>query len=75
MVGEQSTFSATHYGELRFWILPNTNLQITMSSKYFVRPDNSKKGNYIEPDIYIPMTCTDLINGRDACWDWILKNY
>ena len=31
--------------------------------------------NYIEPDVYIPMMCKDLIDGSDKCWEWIINNY
>ena len=75
VVGDRSTFSPTHYGDILNWTLPNTGIQITMSSKYFIRPNEMNIANYIEPDVYIPMMCKDLIDGSDKCWEWIINNY
>lgn len=76
LIGSNSTFRPTHFGDLLIWELPNTKLLGFVSHKIFYRPDKTKNDNpYLIPDVIIPETLDDLINGKDRCWEYILNNY
>ena len=76
VIGEKSSYRPCHYGDLLGWELPNTKAQGYVSHKFFVRPDSERCGeDCVIPQVYIPNTWSDKINGVDACWNWILENY
>lgn len=54
VVGNASTFSPTHYGDVLSWKLPNTGISGYLSHKLFVRPDASRSDeDTISPEISI----------------------
>ena len=72
IVGEPSGGRPSHYGDLLYCTLPNTNTIATVSHKRFVRPNReAKESDYIVPDLFIELDDPD----RDLLWEWILKNY
>lgn len=74
VIGENSTYAPSGYGDLLTWELPNSHIQGFISHKIFVRPDASKKNeNAIIPDIALPETWNDFRNGIDPCWRWVLE--
>lgn len=75
VIGDKSSFSPTHYGDPISWILPNTGQCVFVSQKLFVRPNRIKKETFVDPRVYIPSICLDIILGRDKCWEWIEKKY
>lgn len=74
VIGENSVYTPSAYGDILTWELPNTHVQGFISHKIFVRPDASKKNeNAIIPDIPLPETWDDFQNGIDPCWRWVLE--
>ena len=74
VIGENSVYTPSAYGDILTWELPNTHVQGFISHKIFVRPDASKKNeNAIIPDIALPETWDDFQNGIDPCWRWVLE--
>ena len=74
VIGENSVYTPSAYGDILTWELPNTHVQGFVSHKIFIRPDASKKNeNAIIPDIPLPETWDDFQNGTDPCWRWVLE--
>lgn len=72
IVGEPSGGKPSHYGDILYCYLPNTNTLATVSHKHFVRPNSSLSDlEYIVPDITIDLHHPE----KDAVWDWIVTNY
>ncbi len=68
IVGESSSFSPSHYGEILPYRLPNTGVLGTISCKFFARPDaDHVDDKTLEPDVRI-----DLSNKQTA-WEQILR--
>ncbi len=75
VIGTKSSYSPSHYGDLLYWSLPNTNIQGFISHKEFNRPNTSKSNEKeLIPDVMIDTKLNDLIRGQDMCWAWILDN-
>lgn len=73
VVGEPASYSPTHYGDLIYWILPNTQTAGFVSHKLFVRPDETK--GYDIPLTKIFLTSfEDYIKGVDPCYNWIINH-
>jgi len=70
IIGTESTFSPSHYGEVLPFILPNTGVLGSVCTKYFERPDKS----VAEAKTLTPDTCIDLSDKENA-WKEILKMY
>lgn len=74
VIGENSVYTPSAYGDILTWELPNTHIQGFISHKIFVRPDASKKNeSAIIPDIPLLETWEDFRNGIDPCWKWVLE--
>lgn len=57
IVGTNSTFSPSHYGEVLPYRLPNTNVIGTISCKFFARPDKEHiDDKTLAPDVAIDLT-------------------
>lgn len=52
--------------------LPNTKVEVSISSQYLVRPDKLKPDNLI-PDLYMEKSYQDVLNGRDPLFDKALE--
>ena len=68
-VGEPSQSSPWHYGETRYFILPNLGIKVFFSTKYFQH--GSKESNRLEPDIEVYRTYDDFISGIDTVFEAI----
>lgn len=68
IVGETSTFSPSHYGEILPYRLPNTNVIGTISCKFFSRPDKE----HIDEKNLVPDVAIDLTDKVKA-FDEIIK--
>lgn len=74
VIGVNSVYTPSAYGDILTWELPNTHIQGFISHKIFVRPNASKKNeSAIIPDIPLPKTWDDFCNGIDPCWKWVLE--
>lgn len=72
IVGEPISEKPSHFGEVLFLKLPNTNKVCSLSCKLFHRPDKSKDNEEtLYPDITIYKTYSDIINGIDSAYEWI----
>lgn len=73
VVGEPTLGKPSHFGELLFLKLPNTNLVCSLSSKLFHRPDKTKDNEAtLYPDVTIFKTYSDIISGIDRVYKWIV---
>lgn len=76
IIGGESSYNTSSYGDLIPWILPNTNTSGYTSHKFIPRPDLSKmRETKLTPDIVIMPTWQQVDEGIDACWAWVLKHY
>lgn len=74
VIGEPASFAPTHYGDLIYWSLPNTQTNGQVSHKYFVRPDK-KRGDEIPLAETLPTSFEDYQKGIDPCYEWVKANY
>ena len=51
IIGEPSTNSPSHYGDILYLSLPNSHIFATVSHKHFVRPDENNTETMLIPDI------------------------
>jgi len=70
ILGETSTFGPSHYGEILPYILPNTGVFGSISSKYFARPDKA----HVDDDTLEPDAPLDL-RDKEAAWKYIVDTY
>jgi C-terminal processing protease CtpA/Prc len=70
IIGTTATFSPSHYGEVIPYRLPNTDVLGSISTKYFVRPDESQKDDgFMQPDVEVNL------DDKEAVWQFIVKKY
>lgn len=72
-VGESTSGSPNHFGELKNFELPKSKLSLSYSTKYF-KSSISKYTNTIEPDIKIELTIEDYKNGNDKIEAFLKSN-
>lgn len=72
IIGEETSGMPNHYGNIKSFYLPYSNIKLSYSTKYH----NLYKGtdNTIKPDIEIVRTFTDYKNGIDPIYEFV-KNY
>jgi hypothetical protein len=71
LVGERTGGKPNGYGEVRFFLLPNSMLPIQYSTKYFsLCPDDPP---WISPDIEVEVSFDDLLSCRDPVLEAILE--
>lgn len=76
IIGGESSYNASSYGDLIPWMLPNTKTVGYTSHKFIPRPDLGKmKETKLTPDVLVVPTWLQMSNGIDACWVWLLKHY
>ena len=71
IIGETTSGKPNHFGEVKSFILPKSNLKVYYSTKYFKRVDTDL--NTIKPDIEIETSFEDFSNGIDPIFEWIKK--
>ena len=74
IIGETSSHSPSHYGDVLRFMLPNTNTMATVSCRHFTRPNEAL--NYeieLIPDTIINLS--DYTKTTDPAWDYITENY
>ena len=70
IIGTTSTFGPSHYGNVLPFRLPNTDVYGSISSQFFVRPDESKSDElFMQPDIEVNL------DDKDAAWQFIVEKY
>lgn len=74
VVGQNSSYRPSHYGDLLTWELPNTQIKGTISHKRFHRPDRSKdQETVLKPDVVISPTWEEIKSGADPFQNWIFS--
>lgn len=68
-VGEETSGKPNHFGEVKNFQLPSSQLQINYSTKYFKRTDESIHA--IIPDVNIETSFSDYARGIDPVYEWI----
>lgn len=69
LVGEQTAGKPNHFGEVRGFVLPESELQVGYSTKYFKMTDGD--GSSLVPDVAIDLTLDEYMEGRDPVTEWI----
>lgn len=64
LVGEPTGNKPNHYGDLRYFLLPNSNLRVNYSTKHFHLIKYADPST-LEPDIFTPQSLNDFLAGRD----------
>ena len=72
IVGENTGGKPNHYGQVRSFNLPSSNMGIMYSVKYFRRVE--KEMNTINPDIKIEISFEEYKQGIDPVFEWIKNN-
>lgn len=67
LVGEATSGSPNHYGEVKTMQLPSSHMFVEYSTKHFVRSGNDKPT--LIPDIPAHVTFRDFYSGRDPFYD------
>ncbi|MGM9779664.1 MAG: hypothetical protein ACI3ZD_15245 [Prevotella sp.] len=68
IVGDESTYSPSHYGEVLPFRLPNTGVLGSVSCKYFARPD----AQHVDDKTLVPDVKIDL-SDKEKAWEQILR--
>jgi hypothetical protein len=70
LIGTQSTFSPSHYGEILPYRLPNTDILGSISCKFFARPDAATVDEtFIAPDYEVDLS------DKAAAWQFIVSHF
>lgn len=73
LVGEPSGGAPNEYGEVRSFVLPNSNINITYATKYFRLLEDSNP-SAVYPDLTVYRTTEDLLTSRDPALETALKH-
>ena len=71
-VGESTGGRPNHFGEVRTFSLPNSELLVWYSTKYFEAYPELGDAPSFEPEVHIPLSSEDYFGGRDPVMEWIL---
>jgi hypothetical protein len=72
LVGEPSGQKPNAYGEVKEFFLPNSNLKVRYSTKFFELVGGETKP-FLPVDILVERTFADFVNGRDATLEKVLN--
>ena len=72
-VGEPTGEPPNLYGDTRPIILPNSKIQVDVSSRYWQKSTADDTRLAIAPSISTPLSSTDYFNGRDPALEASLK--
>jgi len=70
-IGENTGGEPNHYGEVKEFKLPNSDITVQYSTKYFHWYE--KDANTLKPDIYIEESFTADMEGRDPVLEYIIN--
>jgi len=70
-VGEETSGKPNHFGEVRNFQLPTSQLTVNYSTKYFKY--TVENVNTITPDVTIELSFSDFMKGIDPVYEWIKK--
>ncbi len=72
LVGEPTISRPNLYGDPRLLLLPNSRLEVYISSRYWEKSDRDDARDQISPDIPLDLFSADFFAGRDPLLEWIL---
>jgi C-terminal processing protease CtpA/Prc len=72
LVGEETSGSPNHYGEVKTMQLPSSRLSVEYSTRHFVRSGSEKPT--LAPDVPVTVKFSDFYGGTDPFYDAV-KNY
>ncbi len=70
-IGEETAGRPNHFGEIKTFKLPSSQMKVSYSTKYFKW--TSEKENTIEPDVKCPVSFVDYKNGVDPVYEYVRK--
>lgn len=78
-MGDLTSGSVDHFGSVGSFRLPNSGLQVGCSRKYIdlgtLLDAYAGRGvEPLEPDVLVPQTMEDTLEGRDTAVEWLLAN-
>ena len=73
IAGEPSGASPNHYGDNRPLVLPNSKIEVRLSSIFWENSFAGDKRKSTEPDLAVEMSSQDYFSGRDPVIEAILK--
>jgi C-terminal processing protease CtpA/Prc len=71
LIGEETGGKPNHYGEVRNFRLPSSQLPVNYSTKYFTYTKVDL--NTIKPDVSIELSFDDYKKGIDPVYEWIVE--
>ena len=79
LVGEPASGSVDHFGSVGSFALPNSGIQIGVSTKYIdlgtlLDADAGRGVESLEPDVTVPQTMADTLASRDSAVEWLLDH-
>ena len=79
LVGEPASGSVDHFGSVGSFALPNSGIQIGVSTKYIdlgtlLDADAGRGVESLEPDVTVPQTMADTLAGRGSAVEWLLAH-
>ncbi len=75
IIGVNSIYRPSHYGDLLTWKLPNTGTCGYLSHKCFYRPDSPRNDEIsLTPDVTIAVSVEDILNGTDPYEQYIISH-
>ena len=79
LAGESAGGSVSHFGAVQGFSLPNCGARGQLSSKYIdlntLLDAGAGRGvTALEPDVSLPQTLADTLNGRDTAVEWLLAH-
>ena len=72
LIGEPSGSPPNEYGEVKSFVLPNSKVEITYTTRFFRLIENSNPPA-VEPDVKVFRSTEDLLQGRDRVLETALK--
>ena len=72
LIGEETSGSPNHFGEVKTLTLPNTHIQVKYSTKYFELINSDSKT--IVPDVKLEPSIEDFLAGRDPILEYIYSH-
>ncbi len=70
LVGEETGGLANSFGDTYTFRLPNSQIEVRVSYKYFVRPSGEITKGGVMPDHPVLQTASDVAHGRDPAMEF-----
>lgn len=70
-IGEETAGKPNHFGEVKNFKLPSSEIIVNYSTKYFKRTDDDS--NSLKPDVLFETSYSDFLNGIDPAYEWVKK--